>query len=141
MNKLPLITIGITCFNARLTIKRAILSAINQTWTNKEIIIVNDFSDDDSQAIIEDLIKREKNIKLINNNKNLGCAYSRNVIIKNAIGEFIAFFDDDDFSRDDRLFLQYKKILSYEAISKNELIACYASGQRIYPNGYIKEFY
>ena len=109
MNKKPLITIGITCFNARLTIKRAILSAINQTWTNKEIIIVNDFSDDDSQAIIEDLINRKKNIKLINNNKNLGCAYSRNVIIKNAIGEFIAFFDDDDFSRDDRLFLQYKK--------------------------------
>ena len=141
MRKKPLITIGITCFNARLTIKRAILSAINQTWKNKEILIVNDFSDDDSQVIIEDLIKRKKNIKLINNKKNLGCAYSRNVIIKNATGEFIAFFDDDDFSRDDRLLLQYEKILSYEAISKSELIACYASGKRIYPNGYIKEFY
>ena len=140
MKKEPLITIGITCFNARLTIKRALLSAINQTWINKEILIVNDFSDDDSSEIINNLIINQKNIRLINNKKNLGCANSRNIVIENARGEFIAFFDDDDCSRNDRLFLQYEKIVSYEEIFKNKLIACYASGKRIYPNGYIKDF-
>lgn len=140
LNKKPLITIGITCFNARLTIKRALLSAINQTWKNKEILIVNDCSDDNSIEIINNLIINQKNIKLINNKKNLGCSNARNIIIDKAKGEFIAFFDDDDFSRDDRLILQYKKIVSYEAIFKKKLVACYASGKRIYPNGYIKYF-
>ena len=50
MNK-PLITIGITCFNAEKTIERALLSAINQDWPNFEIIVVDDASTDSSKII------------------------------------------------------------------------------------------
>lgn len=135
--RLPLITIGITCHNASKTIKRTIESAINQNWPNSEILIVNDYSIDNSLKIIQEFLPHKK-IKLINNPKNLGCAQSRNTLIKFANGEFIAFFDDDDFSLPDRLKLQYLKILSYESDFKTKLIACYASGRRIYPNGYTK---
>mgnify|MGYP001416721132 CR=1 FL=1 len=48
------VTIGITCFNAEKTIGRAILSALSQDWENKEIIIIDDGSSDNSHKIIED---------------------------------------------------------------------------------------
>ena len=54
------VTIGITCFNAEKTIKRAILSALSQDWDNKEIIIVDDGSKDKSQEIIEKLYSIKK---------------------------------------------------------------------------------
>ena len=140
MVKVPLITIGITSYNARLTIKRALLSAIKQNWSNKEIVIVNDFSEDDTINIINQISRKYNHIRLINHDKNYGCSQSRNTIINNARGDFIAFFDDDDFSREDRLLIQYNRIIEYEEISKTKLIACYASGKKIYPNGYIKNF-
>ena len=51
--KVPLITIGITCFNAENTIANAIKSALNQDWLNFEIIVVDDCSIDNSQNIIK----------------------------------------------------------------------------------------
>ena len=140
LNKIPLITIAITCFNASLTIERALLSALNQDWSNFEILIVDDASTDNSYEIIRKFAKRSDKIRIIQNSKNKGCAFSRNILIENAKGEFIAFFDDDDVSLKERLSLQYKKIFNHEKIYKTKLIACYASGFRIYPNGYKKIF-
>ena len=57
MYKREKITIGITCFNAEKTIALAIESAFNQSWSNKEIIIVDDGSKDRSQKIIQEKIK------------------------------------------------------------------------------------
>ena len=88
---MDLLTIGITCFNANKTISRAIDSAINQDWLNKEIIIVDDKSNDTSIYQINKYINH-KNIKIIIHNKNLGPAGSRNTIINNANGKYIAFF-------------------------------------------------
>ena len=59
----PLITIGITCYNAEKTILSAINSAINQDWPNFEIIIVDDFSADGSVKIIDE-VKNKSNISL-----------------------------------------------------------------------------
>ncbi len=140
MNNSPLITIAITCFNASLTIERALLSATNQDWPNFEILIVDDASTDNSYEIIKKFSKKSNKIRVIKNSINKGCSFSRNILIDNAQGEFIAFFDDDDFSLKERLRLQYQKILLHERIYNTKLIACYASGFRIYPNGYIKIF-
>ena len=56
MSNEPLITIGITSFNSEGNILRALNSAINQTWQNKEIIVVDDFSSDNTVKIIENYI-------------------------------------------------------------------------------------
>ena len=61
----PLITIALTCFNAEMTIKRALNSAISQTWINKEILVVDDCSIDNSVEIIEDVISKKKEGRLI----------------------------------------------------------------------------
>jgi len=132
----PLITIGITCFNAEETISRAINSALNQDWKNFEIIIVNDKSTDKSGCVINEFIDRHKSIRLINHDVNKGCAASRNRIIKESKGKYVTFFDDDDFSYKERLSIQYKRIVDYEYASGEAMIVCYSSGVRYYPNYY-----
>ena len=138
MNK-PLITIGITCFNAEKTIERALSSAINQDWPNFEIVVVDDASTDSSKIILKQYEFKVKKISIIYQKQNKGCANARNIIISQAKGEFIAFFDDDDFSRFDRIRLQYEHLVNYEKKESAEKVACFASGFRIYPNGYKKQ--
>jgi glycosyltransferase involved in cell wall biosynthesis len=130
-----------TCYNASDTIERAIDSALSQDWKNFEIVIVDDASTDGSQAILKKKSLQYSCVRLIINSKNYGCTKSRNISINSAKGEFIAFFDDDDVSRHDRLSLQYKKITTFEQELNTQLVCCYASGKKIYPNGYIKPFY
>ena len=139
-NEWPLISIGITCFNAVETIERALNSAFSQDWPNFEVLVVNDFSVDGSKEILDHWETKKKRIRIFHNSKNEGCAFSRNIIISNASGEFIAFFDDDDLSKPARLKLQYKRLKDYEEQYSADLVACFASGNRIYENGYIKKF-
>ena len=138
MNREPLITIAITCFNAEKTIERAICSALNQDWPNFEIIIVDDASKDSSKEIINQYASKIKNLHFFNQKFNNGCAKSRNLLISKAKGEFIAFFDDDDFSRSDRLSIQFNHLINYEKNVSTKFVACFASGLRIYPNNYKK---
>ncbi len=135
-----LITVGITCFNAEKTIKRAIKSALNQSWPNIEIIIINDCSTDNSLKAISKCVDKHRNLIVINHEVNKGCAASRNRITHESKGEFIAFFDDDDSSHEDRLKTQYQRILEYENKYHVDMVACYCSGIRYYPNGYKMPF-
>lgn len=133
----PLITIGITCFNASKTIERAIDSALSQDWPNLEVVVVDDGSNDGSQKILARRAAADPRLRIIEHSANLGCAAARNTLINSAKGDFLAFFDDDDISRADRLRVQHYHIITYEQRAATQLIACYASGQRIYPNGYV----
>tara|TARA_Y100000816_G_C26108138_1_gene589777 strand:+ start:3403 stop:4350 length:948 start_codon:yes stop_codon:yes gene_type:complete len=137
---MPLISICITCFNAEDSIERAINSALSQDYKNFEVLVVDDGSTDGSLAILEKKSTQHPIIRLIKNQNNYGCAYSRNVLIHAARGEFIVFFDDDDVSRHDRLTLQYNKIISLEREKNTKMICCYTSGGKIYPNGYKTSF-
>lgn len=132
----PLITIGITCYNAPDTIARALTGALSQTWTNFEIVIVDDCSTDNSVEVIENTIAKHSNINLIKHDNNQGTAGARQTILDNSKGEFIAFFDDDDETLPDRITSQYQRIVSYETQTGEGLIACYASGTRLYSNAY-----
>lgn len=133
----PLITVAITCYNAESSIERAVNSGLNQTWSNLEILVVDDGSTDNSLDILSKKSALDQRIRIVKHPVNRGCAEARNTLISAAKGEYIAFFDDDDVSLPDRLQLQYDRIISYEKKLDAKLVACYASGQRIYPNGYI----
>jgi glycosyltransferase involved in cell wall biosynthesis len=138
-SKTPLITIGITCFNAEKTIERAIKSALAQSWENKEILVVDDCSSDTSISIVEEMEKQFSTVRLIKHEKNKGPGGARQTLLENARGEFIAFFDDDDDSLPERIETQAKRIISYENETGAKNIACYAGGYRLYDNGYKKE--
>lgn len=91
----PLVSIIMPAYNAGKYIAESILSAINQTYANWELIVINDGSTDATQAIAEKFGHEDGRIKVINQeNKRLGAA--RNTGIKNLTGEWIAFLDSDD---------------------------------------------
>lgn len=98
INKLMKISVVIPMYNAENTIVRALDSVKNQTYkANYEIIVVNDGSKDNSQQVVEAYIAQnpELNIQLINQS-NGGVSKARNIGLKNAKGEYIAFLDSDD---------------------------------------------
>lgn len=125
----PLITIGITCFNAEDSIARAIESAIDQTWQDCEMIIVDDHSTDRSIEIIHSYSAKHNNIRLIRNHVNKGVSYNRQLLLSEAKGKFLAFFDDDDWSFPDRLEKQVARFNEYATQAGHENIICY--GDRI----------
>jgi glycosyltransferase involved in cell wall biosynthesis len=132
----PLVTIGLTCFNAAETIGRALDSAMQQDWPNTEILVVDDASSDDSVSAIRARITGAPRARLVCHAENIGAGGARNTVLAEARGEFIAFFDDDDEAAPDRVSRQVACLEAHERRSGAHLVACYASGVRLYPNGY-----
>jgi glycosyltransferase involved in cell wall biosynthesis len=123
----PLITIAITCYNAEDTIERALESALAQTWTAREIVVVDDGSTDRSATLVEELERAHDEIHLIRHGSNRGVAEARNTLLAGANGTFIAFFDDDDESVPDRLYQQDRRLLDYESMHPGAIVLCYSN--------------
>lgn len=131
----PLITIGMTCFNAQDTIGRAIEGALVQDYLNFEIVLVDDCSRDNSRTIIEEAVSDNPKIRYIPHEKNTGFAGSLNTIIQNAKGEFLAIFDDDDVSAPERIRKQYERIISYERELNTNQVLCHVARIQKFENG------
>ena len=110
----PLATIGITAFNAVDTVERAVRSAVAQTWHPREVIVVDDGSTDGTVEVLQRLEADVSDLRLIQHDENQGGAAARNTVIRHAAGEVLAFFDDDDVSRPQRLQLQWQRLLEHE---------------------------
>lgn len=136
----PLITIGMCCYKSADTVERAINSALAQDWPNFELLIIDDGSQDGTAELIAEKIKHHDNTRLVVHEKNKTFPGALNTVIKEAKGEFIAIFDDDDASLPERLRTQHQTITNYEEQTGAELVACWGSGVRKYPNGYEVEF-
>ena len=132
------VTIGILSFNSRDTIIRAIEGALKQTWENKEIIMIDDNSTDNSYELVKESNYKDQ-ILIIRNKENSGPGYSRNKILELAKGDFICFMDDDDYSHPERITKQIKAI--YDAgYPKRKYIISTCDILRKYKSGYIKRF-
>ncbi len=93
-NNTPLISIIIPAYNAELYIQQAINSVLNQSYRHVEIIIVNDGSNDSTEAVAGQF--SDPRIRIISQ-PNGGMSNARNAGIKVAGGDFIAFLDADDY--------------------------------------------
>ena len=111
-----LVTIITPAYNAAAYIAETIESVLAQTYTNWEMLIVNDCSKDNTVEIVQSYVEKDKRIKLINLKQNSGAAAARNTAIQNAKGRYIAFLDSDDFWKKEKLQKQI------EFMKKN----CYA---------------
>ncbi len=96
---MPKISIIIPVYNAENTIKRCINSILNQKYSNYEIILINDGSEDNSEQIILEYTKTDDRIKYFSK-ENSGVADTRNYGIKKASGDYIVFVDSDDYVKD-----------------------------------------
>ena len=98
-----LVSIITPAYNAAAYIAETIESVLAQTYTNWEMLIVNDCSKDNTVEIVQSYAAKDKHIKLINLKQNSGAAAARNTAIKNAKGRYIAFLDSDDLWKKEKL--------------------------------------
>ena len=91
-----LVSIITPVYNAERFIRYTINSVQRQTYSNWEMIIVDDCSNDKSCEIIRKFAKSDKRIKYIKLDENLGVVNARNLAISNSSGRYIAFLDSDD---------------------------------------------
>lgn len=94
-NETELVSIVIPCYNGASTVIEAIQSALDQTYKDIEVIVVDDGSTDDSSNIIQKLIASEPKISLYHQ-KNRGLSAARNYGLSHARGEYVIFLDADD---------------------------------------------
>ena len=104
---MELISIIITYYNKKNFIRSTIESVSLQTYNNFEVLIIYDQENFDDYNYILDLIKTDSRFKIINNKKNFGVSYSRNVGLNFSKGKFICFLDADDLWTKDKLEKQY----------------------------------
>ncbi|MHA1696340.1 MAG: glycosyltransferase family 2 protein [Candidatus Helarchaeota archaeon] len=115
----------LSVYNSSKFLQQCILSVLNQNFQDFEMILIDDHSTDNSKEIIKDFQKRDKRIKLISNNVNLGPAISRNLGIRQAQGKYIAILDSDDVSKQNRFESQVSFLNShpeYALIGTNTII-------------------
>ena len=117
----PLVSVVVTCYNYGKYLKNCLESVLNQTYKNIEILIVDDGSTDNTAELMKNFIGTA-NIKYIYQN-NAGQSRAKNVGIKNANGDFIAFLDADDLWCAEKI----KKQISF--FGKNEVGVVYCKAK------------
>lgn len=93
------ISIIIPIYNVAAYIRNSLLSVLNQTYKDLEIILVNDQTKDNSMDIVQDILRTtisEFPIRIINHKKNQGLSAARNTGINESTGEYLYFLDSDD---------------------------------------------
>lgn len=112
MNLVSIIT---PVFNSAGYIEKTVQSVIDQSYTDWELILVDDCSTDNTLEILEQLVKKDKRINYLRLKNNGGAGIARNTGIKRAKGKYIAFLDSDDYWHVDKLKIQV------EAMEKKNL--------------------
>ncbi|MGA9377436.1 MAG: glycosyltransferase [Phormidium sp.] len=110
----PLVSVIIPAYNAERLILEALMSVKAQTYSNWEIIVVEDASKNRTEEIVQEFIRSVSNhqVKYILHETNKGISATRNTGINNAQGEYIAFLDHDDLWKETHLGSAVSKLES-----------------------------
>ena len=110
--QIPFFTVVIPTYNRSNLLKRAIVSVLEQTFANFELIIVDDQSTDDTASVVNSF--GDSRIRYMMNHRTKGACGARNVGIFSATGKWVAFLDDDDIWLPEKLKDQYELIQDVE---------------------------
>ena len=113
------ISIIIPVYNVENYLEECLNSVVNQTYTNIEIIIVNDGSTDNSKKICKDFERKDKRIIFIDDS-NHGVSHARNIGLNKATGNYIAFVDSDDLIDKKMIEILFENAIKYNA----DITAC-----------------
>jgi len=116
--KTPLISVVIPCYNAERFVEQAVRSIMNQTYSNLEIICINDGSSDNTGRILYALQEEDSRIVVVENETNLKLIATLNKGVSMAKGEYIARMDADDISHPTRIKTQI------DFLEKNTVDVC-----------------
>ena len=134
-NKTPYVAICISALNMENYIKKNLLSIINQSFQDFEIIIVDDKSTDETANIIKDLQLDDERIKIITHEKNLGVYHSRIESILNSKSKYILLMDPDDMYMNENLL---KELYNHNINNNFDIIEFIVFHQK---EGHSKIFY
>ncbi|MDA7794265.1 glycosyltransferase family 2 protein [Flavobacteriales bacterium] len=124
-----LISIITPSYNSSLFIEECIRSVQKQSYTNWEMLIVDDCSKDNSLELIQSFADKDSRIKLIALSQNVGAAEARNKALIQAKGKYIAFLDSDD------LWLPNKLMKQIDFMSKTSCAFSFTAYQPMSENG------
>lgn len=112
------VTIGIPVYRSEAYIRRALESALNQTYPSIEFLLIDDAGGDGSIAIMQELQQTHQkgaDIRIISHDSNLGVSASRNQMIEEAKGEYLYFMDSDDMIAAHTISLLMQNSCQYDA--------------------------
>lgn len=115
ISKNPKISVIVPFYNSQKSIKSTLRSIQNQNMKDIEIILIDDFSKDNSSQIIKEIHKNDPRILIINNNKNMGILYSRCIGVLKSRGNYLLNLDHDDMFFDEDVF-----DILYQSTEKNK---------------------
>lgn len=135
-NTSPLVTIGIPVYNVEPYIEKCLLSVLNQTYTNLEILVVDDLGTDHSMEIVDSLQKSHPHgglIRVVSHEKNKGVGEARNTAIRECKGKYLYFIDSDDYMEPNAIQLLVEQAEKYDtdvAIASHRRVAL-GSGEEL----------
>lgn len=102
-NDFGMVSIIMAAYNAEKTIEQAINSVLNQTYTDFELLVVNDCSKDRTVELVKRIAATDGRVRLVSNATNSGVSYTRKHGLKESNGSWIAILDSDDAWAPDKL--------------------------------------
>lgn len=127
---IKLVTVGVPIYNAEAYLLECMYSIMRQSYTDIEIICVDDCTQDNSATVIKQLMKLDPRIKLITHKQNRGLGGARNTVIREARGEYILFVDADDGLAPDAV----ENLL--HALEQSQAQVAMGAALSFYPDGY-----
>lgn len=109
----PLISVIVPVYNVEKYVGRCLTSITNQSYTNLEIIVVNDGSTDNSLSVCEAYAAKDNRIKLITQ-KNRGLSGARNTGLRHYTGEYVTFVDSDDWIHCNMIEYLYNLLIRHD---------------------------
>lgn len=110
-----MVSVIIPVYNGQRTIRRCLESVENQTYKNIEIIVVNDGSTDNSQAIIDRLLRNIENKFIVQKDQNEGPEKARQTGLEVSHGDYIVFVDADDYLEKEAIEIMMNAMRKYDA--------------------------
>jgi glycosyltransferase involved in cell wall biosynthesis len=126
----PLVSVIIPTYNRAEDLSRALQSVFGQTFTDWEVLVVDNHSDDNTDSLIESL--KNPKVKVFKIHNDGVVAASRNLGLKHATGEYIAFLDSDDWWLPTKLAESIKYMNQGADVVYHDLFIVTKSGQRFY---------
>ena len=112
------VTIGIPIYNSVDCIQASLMSALSQSYSSIEILLVDDGCTDGTMDVVKQIVcnhQREDDVHIITHQTNLGVSASRNQIIDEALGEYLYFMDSDDTITENAIELLMQNVRCYDA--------------------------
>lgn len=128
----PVFSVIMPAYGCEATLGDAIDSVLRQTFSEFELVVVDDCSLDESRSIAESYACKDPRVKVVCSEENKGVAAARNLGISCAQGRYIAFLDSDDLWLPEKLEVQYKEFCRGACV-------VYASYIRFFPDGTERE--